>query len=127
MKSFGYVGNTVFQLDKLMSSDSFKIHGKTLYLADYPPIELSVLANCIQKTLGTRKIRRMPVGLLMLIAKLGDAAKYCGMKNPPLTTFRLNNLLTEMVYDLDSLHEIVGNLPFSFEDGVKTTVEWMRK
>jgi hypothetical protein len=84
------------------------------------------MANLIQKAFGERNVRQIPISFLMLMAKIGDVAKFCGMNNPPLTSFRLSNLLTEMVYDLEPLQKIVGELPFSLEDGVVNTVDWMR-
>ena len=39
-KSFGYVGNTVHQLLALASAPSADLHARTLYLADYPPIDV---------------------------------------------------------------------------------------
>lgn len=124
-KSFGYIENTVYELDKLMFVSADKINGLTLYLADYPPIEVGEMANLINHSFGTKKIHRLPIWLLSMAAKLGDTAKFFGITNPPLTTFRLNNLLTEMVYDLNPVREIVGDLPYSLEVGVQRTVDWM--
>ena len=36
----------------------------------------------------------------------------------PLTNFRLDNMLTEMVYDTRELESIAGPLPFFIEEGV---------
>jgi nucleoside-diphosphate-sugar epimerase len=124
-KSFGYVGNTVYELDKLMYAPAEMVNGLTLYLADYPPIEVRKMADLIQYHLGAKRIRQIPVSLMALIAKLGDTAKLIGVKNPPLTTFRFNNLLTEMIYDLAPLREIVGELPYSLESGVQMTADWI--
>jgi hypothetical protein len=48
-----------------------------------------------------------------------------GFKNVPLTSFRLNNLVSEMIYDFNSLKKITGGLPFDQENGVEITVKWM--
>jgi hypothetical protein len=64
--------------------------------------------------------------VLRPIAWLGDALKTLGWHNPPLTSFRLNNLLTPMVHDLEPLRAIVGELPYTMETGVSLTVDWLR-
>jgi hypothetical protein len=68
----------------------------------------------------------MPVSVLRAGGLAGDLLKRAGVAEPPLTTFRVSNLITEMVYDTRSTEDIVGDLPFSMEDGVGATLEWLR-
>ena len=126
-KSFGFVGNTVFQLQRLGLAADACVHGRTFYLADYDPIDVREMADLIQKTMGVRKIKMVPVSALRAAAVAGDLAKKLGWKAPPLTSFRLDNLLTNMVYDLEPLREVAGPLPYSLQEGVKKTIEWMRE
>lgn len=125
-KSYGYVGNTVYQIERIIEAPIEKVNGSTFWLADYPPLHLRDWANQIQTALGAKPIRTAPLPLLKLAAAAGDAAKVVGWKKPPLTSFRLNNLITEMVYDTRALENIVGPLPFSIEQGVENTVDWLR-
>ena len=126
LKSFGFVGNTVYELQKLLEAPAESVAGKTLYLADYPPIDVAVMADCIQQELGVAPIRTLSVGLLRAVAWGGDCLKALGWRNPPLTSFRLNNLLTKMVHDLEPLRAIAGKLPYSMQDGVRITVAWLK-
>ena len=126
LKSFGYVGNTVYELDKLMRAPSTNVHGKTFYLADYPSTEVSLMANGIQEIIGAPTIKSINISILKIAALFGDLLKICGWRNPPLTSFRLDNLLTPMEHDLNPLKELVGDLPCSMKDGIETTVSWMR-
>lgn len=125
LKSFGFVGNTVHQLDRIATASREAIHARTIYLADYPPIEVHDWAESIRGELGSRRIRTVPYGVLRVVAKVGDLAAWLGWNGVPLTTFRLDNLLTEMVHDLDPLEKIVGPLPFSLIEGVERTVAWL--
>jgi nucleoside-diphosphate-sugar epimerase len=125
-KSYGFVGNTVYELDKLIHASEEAISGMTIYLADYPPIEVSEMANMIQKEFGAPIIKNYGLRVLRGAAWIGDILKYLGCNNPPLTSFRLNNLLTPMVHDLAPLEKIVGPLPYSMEEGVAETVKWLR-
>jgi nucleoside-diphosphate-sugar epimerase len=126
LKSFGFVGNSIYELQRLLELDSETISGKTIYLADYPPIDVANMANTIQRELGVSPIRTWNIGGMRCLAVLGDGLKFLGWKNPPLTSFRLNNLLTTMVYDLEPLRLMVGDLPYSMDEGVKITVNWMK-
>ena len=126
-KSYGYVGNTVYQIEKILEAPVEKINGRTLYLCDYPPLRLKDWAIQIQKALDTRPIRTAPLPLLRIAAAIGDTTKTFGWRHPPLTKFRLNNIITEMVHDTSELESIVGTLPFSTEEGTAITVEWLRK
>lgn len=125
-KSFGYVRNSVYQLDKLMTAPKEKIQGKTLYLCDYPPLELQTWAELIRKAMNKKKIARYPMWLLRTAATAGDILAALGWHRVPLTNFRLNNLITDMVYDTTDLEDICGELPHSLETAVIDTVDWMK-
>jgi GlcNAc-P-P-Und epimerase len=126
LKSFGYVGNTVSEIKALLAADQALVAGHTLYLADYPPIDVKEMADCIQSNLGTDKIRSVNIGILRAAALVGDCLAFLGWRNPPLTSFRLNNLLTPMEHDTALLQKVAGPLPYSMADGVAITVDWMR-
>jgi nucleoside-diphosphate-sugar epimerase len=125
-KSFGYVGNTVYQIEKILEASAEKVNGNTFWLCDYPPIRLREWADRIQVALGAKPIRTVPLSLLKPVAAAGDIARVVGWKNPPLTRFRLNNMITEMVYDAGDLESIAGPLPFSIEQAIATTAGWLR-
>jgi GlcNAc-P-P-Und epimerase len=125
-KSFGYVGNSVHMLEQILTCDPSIIQGKTFYLADYPPIEVKAWADLIAKKNGTSLPREVPKEILYFIAFIGDCLKLMGWKHPPLTTFRLNNLIAEMLYDTSVVEQICGELPYSVSDGVENTLEWIR-
>lgn len=125
-KSFGYVKNSIYQLDKLMLAPVEKIHKKTFYLCDYPPLTLRIWSGLISQELQSKKIPTYPISLLKVAAKFGDLFQKFGWRRVPITTFRLNNLITDMVYDTTELQNICGSLPYDLESGVKETVKWMK-
>jgi len=124
-KSFGYVGNTAHQLYKILTAPADKTHGKTMYLAD-PPLTLWEFAELIREELHVRKIRRMPIGMARLIAKVGDFLKVCGWHSVPLSSLRLNNILTEYVYPTELIMEIAAPLPYNVKTGIRQTIQWLR-
>lgn len=126
LKSFGFVGNTVHQLMAIVGAPRASIDRRTIYLADYPPIQVGRMAELIRAEVGIPRGREVPMAALKLLAAVGDLGKALGWREPPLTSFRLANLVTPMVYDLAPLQAIAGALPCDMAAGVKQTVAWMR-
>jgi len=124
-QSLGFVGNTVCQLDRLTRASPDKVHGKTFYLADYPPTNMRRLVDLIQKAFRTRKTREVPLWALKVVAKAGDIMKRLGWDLPPLSSSRLENMLTSFVFDLDPI--MTHDLPHGLEEAVRVTVDWMRE
>jgi nucleoside-diphosphate-sugar epimerase len=126
-RSMGYVENMVYQIHQLLLAPAEKTNRKTFYLGDSPPVDLYEFANEIQGTLGVRKIRHLPVWIVKAAAMVGDVLKTLGWKTVPLTSFRLNNIRTEYVFDLSPIMEITGSLPYDFKAGIRRTIQWMHK
>ena len=124
-KSFGYVGNTVYSLHHLIQHFSPELNKKTLYLCDYQPIDVLEWANQIAVRYGRKPPREVDIKLLEVLAKSGDLLKVLGYKNPPLTSFRLDNLLTDMIHDTSELEKFCGPLPFTQSEGIHATLKWL--
>ena len=126
-RSKGYVENSVFQIHKLLLVPLEKTDKKTFYLGDEPSIDLYDFANEIQRVLGARKIPHIPLSIAKFIAKIGDFLVKIGWRKVPLTSFRLNNILTEYVIDLGPVLEISGPILYDFKTAIKRTVQWMEQ
>jgi nucleoside-diphosphate-sugar epimerase len=125
-KSYGYVGNFCHQVEGLLSAPPEDVHGKTLYLADYEPVAIQAWAEEFRKAFGAPPIRRYPAWLARAAAAAGDLLVLAGWRAFPFTSFRLNNILTEYVFDLSETRRIVPELPFTMAQGVGETAEWIR-
>ena len=125
-KSYSYIGNITYQYLKLIDVESENFHRRTFYLADYEPISLRDWVNTIQTELGSRPIFTCPEGIARLAARFGDTLNYMGLKSFPFNSFRLNNILTEYVFDLADTKAVCGDLPYTIQDGVKETVAWLK-
>lgn len=126
-KSFGYIGNTIYELTKLISDFPSKFNHKTLYLCDFNPIDVYQWAKSIALLQGVRSPFEVNLGFLKFIAKCGDFLKKVGYKEPPLTSFRLNNIITNMVYDTKDLEAFCGPLPFNQQEGILATLDWINQ
>jgi len=125
IKPKSYVGNTVHMMFKLLFAKVNDVQGKVFYLADYPQGTTREWAECIAKTLGKKRITTLPLPVLRFVATFGDILKLTGMEFP-LTNFRLSNMLTGAVYPIENTKAIVGELPYSLQDGVDETIAWMK-
>ena len=124
-RSYGFVYNVVYQLDKLSKDKSRNFEQQTLYLADYAPIELSEWAQMISKSFNLSPVKEAPKFIFHILAFFGDFLKLFGIKNPPMTSFRLKNMFTESIFDISSLEENVGKCPYSEQEGVDITCQWI--
>ena len=124
-KSFGFVGNTIFQLKKLMSAQSNLINNNTFYLGDYEPIEVLEFSKKIANKFLVREPLSVSSWLLSVAAKFGDILVFIGYKNAPLTSFRLKNLKSEMIHDFKELPIITGQLPYDINEGINLTINWI--
>jgi len=125
VKSYGYVGNSVFQIRKLVEAESALVHGKTFYLSD-PPIDLRVWVGEVSKAIVNRDVRVVPRYLMWMGAYFGDVMSKIGIKGFPLTTFRLKNMTTENIVDVGPIMGVTGELPIKMEEGVAETVSWLK-
>ncbi len=126
-KSFGYVGNTVFQFARLAACPPEQIGGRVLYMADYEPVVVSEWADMIRRGWGAPPIRQVPVGVLKAAAAAGDLAKTLGLKSVPMTSYRLRNLLTDTPQDMEPLRAVCGPLPYTQQEGTDRTIAWMKE
>jgi len=124
-KPASYVGNTVHMLIKILLSEDSQVDKETYYLADYPWYSTKEWANSIQEVLQTKPIKTAPLWLLRSIAIFGDILKTILGLDPPLTSFRLKNMLTGGDYPTGNTEELCGKLPFSLNQGVQKTAQWM--
>jgi nucleoside-diphosphate-sugar epimerase len=127
LRSFGFVGNGVYQLASLVRAPVEQVAGKTFYMADYQAVRIRDWANLIREEMGVSKLREVPLGALRAAARVGDVATKLGVRRFPLTSFRLQNMLSDNVVDMSDVERIVGALPYSLEEGVRITVNWLRE
>jgi len=127
LRSFGFAWNCVHEYVSLTRAPEERVSGKTFYMADVEPIHVRDWANMIQREMGVAKLREVPLAALKCAAKGGDLLKRVGWSKPPLTSFRLKNLTGDNVADLAPVSEVIGEQPYTIEEGVRVTVAWLRE
>jgi len=127
VKPLGFVGNTAYMMLNLLQHPENIVNGLTYYLGDYPENSIQEWADLIRKNLGKGSTPVLPIYFMRLMAIAGDIIKKIGWQDVPITTFRLNNMLTGSHYPIEKTKKIVGDLPFTFEAGINQTLHWMYK
>jgi nucleoside-diphosphate-sugar epimerase len=124
-KKFGFVGNCVHILDKLLFDKT--LNTQTVYLSDFKTLEVKQWANLISNKFHGHNIKSVPLFVLKGLAISGDVLKAIGYKSPPITSFRLDNIMTYMDYDTTRVEQVVGVLPYTLEEGTAITIKWIHK
>jgi nucleoside-diphosphate-sugar epimerase len=124
-RKYGFVLNSVAQLAHLAELGGGPLLGRTVYLADYEPIELKDWADRIQQTLKVRPVRELPLWMFRGAAVAGDILKRFGYRLPPMSSYRLNNMLTAMLHDTTPLQSVFPDVPYTLDEAVRITCAWL--
>lgn len=125
VKAFGFVDNVARQLVAAADAPI----GSTHYISDAEQYTVRAFADAIARQYGKR-IPTVPVALLRVVAGLGDLAKRSGVWSaPPMTSFRLRNMMTESRFDTTEIEALVtarfGPARTGLVDGVRLTTDWL--
>lgn len=121
-KTYGYVGNAVYQIEQILFNDTRAESQKVFYIGDTPPTNIEDWANEIAGELNYN-VKRIPLWLLQLAAWGGDLLKFVGISFP-MTSFRLKNMTTNNIIDMSATNKIAPNLPYSRVEGIRETLKW---
>jgi len=125
IKTYGYVGNAVYQICRFLDLSDEDVYGKTFYIGD-PPMDLKTWVDKFSEGLYGKKVRVVPTWVLRCVSYAGDLLASLGIPFP-LTTFRLKNMITPHILDVDTTIKITGLPPYTMDEGVRLTIEWLRK
>lgn len=125
-KTYGFVGNTIYQYARLLEAPAASIQRRTFYLGDYEPLDLRGWAEAFREELGAPRIRTVPMAVARIGARVGDVVNGLGLTRFPFNSFRLGNVLTPSVIDLSATEAVCGPLPYTLDDGIAQTSAWLR-
>jgi nucleoside-diphosphate-sugar epimerase len=123
-KTYGYVGNAVYQIDKILFSDLPNINANVFYIGDYIPTRISDWANEIATLSGRSTPKKLPYFVFRVAAFLGDVLVNSGLRFP-MTSFRLKNMTTDHVVELGATYTVCGNLPYDRVTATRRTLDWL--
>ena len=123
-KTYGYVDNAIYQILQILKAPEKKVMRNVFYLGDYEPYDITEWADEIASCANI-KIPRIPYSFFVLAGWLGDLLKLLGVTFP-MTSFRLHNMTTDNVLELNPIQEIAPDLPVKRIDGTRRTLEWIK-
>lgn len=124
-KTYGYIDNAVHQIMTLLTADAQQVRGKTFYIGDYEPYNISQWAKEIGKEANIY-IPTVPFVLMQCAAYLGDLLQKLHIPFP-MTSFRLKNMTTDNVIDMSETQRLAPTLPVSRREGIVRTIKWLRE
>ena len=124
-KTYGYVGNSVYQINMLLTNETIDKSNKIFYIGDYQPIKISEWANEIAQKSDV-KILKLPYLIIKLAAYFGDILNFFNISFP-MTSFRLKNMTTNNIVTLKNTAKICKGLPYTRSEGIDITLKWIAK
>lgn len=122
VRSYGYVGNVVWQILRILEAPRERVHGKSLYVGDQP-FDLKVWVEEVSKQLTGKPVRYIPTAVVRSLALAGDALK--AIRVPfPISSGRYRSMTSDYITPMDRTIEAVGAAPFSLTEGVRATIAW---
>jgi nucleoside-diphosphate-sugar epimerase len=124
IKSYGYVGNLVDQIGRILDAPIEAIHQKTLYLGD-SPIQLLDWVNGFSMALNNRKVHLIPGFLLYLLAVIGDIFSFVSRKPFLITTSRFRSMTEDYLTPMENTFKVLGYPRYSLDEGIHHTISWL--
>ena len=124
MRSYAYVGNVVDQILKIFQAPSEKVNAKVFYLGD-SPINLYKWVNGFSNKLIGKKVRIVPRPIVRSLSYVGDFLALFNLKFP-IKSSRYKSMTLDYLTPMEATFEVLGNPPFSLEDGIEITVKWLK-
>lgn len=123
LRSYGYVKNVVWQIERLLQVPVERVAGKTLYVGD-ENIRQYEWVNGFARALTGRNVRTMPLAVIRMLAVIGDGLRALGV-GFPMYSLRLHSMITPNAVPIQATLEALGRPPYTLQDGIRETVEWL--
>jgi nucleoside-diphosphate-sugar epimerase len=123
-RAYGYVGNVVEYVCRILNSPLEHVDRKTYYLGD-PVNDIKVWVSAFSQAFIGRGPRLVPRPVLRSIALVGDAIRLAG-GTFPLFTARYISMTQEYEVDMAPTFSALGPPRYGLEEGVRITVDWLK-
>lgn len=121
-KSFGYVKNVAFQINKIICDENLK--NTTMYVGG-KIIKSDNWVNLIHLELKNDNVKKIPNAILFVAALFGEILKFIGISFPFYLT-RYNNMLESYLVPIDSTIKRYGLKYSDLKMNVKETIDWYK-
>jgi GlcNAc-P-P-Und epimerase len=124
-RPYGYVGNVIFQIQRILKASPEVVDRKVFYVGDRP-IPLLDWVNGFARALTGKDARIAPKAFLRLLAWIGDAGLRVGIKFP-IYSSRLRSMTEESFAMMEPTLKTFGEPPYSLAEGIRETANWLQE
>ena len=124
-RSYGYVGNVVWQIERILRAPAEKVHGRVLYLGDRP-INLLEWVNGFSRAIVGKDVRIVPRWILYILALVGSTVRTLRL-NFPIHLSRYRSMTQDYIVPIEPIFELFGPPPYSLQAGIEETVNWLKE
>ena len=101
-----------------------KFEERIFYLGDKPDYNINEWGREIAEICG-KKIPKIPFFVVRLAAYIGDIVKIFGIM-PPISSYRLKNMMTNNIMDVSSTFRYAPNPPYTRKQASEITINWIK-
>jgi len=124
IKTFSYVESLVHQMLRAAELPGERVNRKIFYGGD-EVLDSAIWLDAFSRALTGKAARRLPYAGLQLLAAGGDLSAKLGGPSP-INSGRLFRMTQDYPTPIDETLQILGRSSHSLEQGVATTVAWLR-
>lgn len=122
IRSYGYVGNVVWQINRMLELPVDAVHEKVFYVGDQP-FDLKTWVEAVSRRLVDRPVRYIPTWLVRALAITGDVLKV--LRIPfPITSGRYRSMTSDYITPMDRTISAVGDAPLGMTEAIDETIRW---
>lgn len=125
VRAYGYVGNVVYQMIKILESQPEIVNQQVFYVGD-APLNLYDWVNGFSLALTGKSVKVVPRSFIQLLAYFGELLQQLNISFP-LTLSRYKSMITDNNVPMENTFEKLGIGPFSLTDGIELTLYWIKK
>ena len=125
LRCYAYVGNVVWQMLRVLDLPEPDARGQTFYVGDEVE-DIYKWANGFCLALGGRAAPQVPRPFLRALALAGDVISTFSGKPFYLTSSRYRSMTSDYPTPMEKTFQVLGKGPYSLQQGIDETVEWLR-
>lgn len=122
-RAYGYIGNVVWQIDKIFKEPHNKVNAQVFYVGDRA-INLMNWVKAVSLRLTNKSIRVIPQSMVKGIAITGDLLKALKISFP-ITSTRYNSMVEDYLTPIEKTYNALGTPPFSMQQGINEFADWL--
>jgi nucleoside-diphosphate-sugar epimerase len=122
-RTYGYIGNVIWQMLGLMELPAEKVHREVFYVGDQP-IKIDKWSIGFCKAFRGKEPTRIPLWMMKGLALVGDMISVVIRRPFLITSSRLKSMTQDYLSPIDKTISALGEAPYSLDEGMQEVVQW---